>query len=250
MIRREKAKVLTQLPEKTRTDLYVDISNSEEYACAAEDLATYLREYKECTDYEVARKMRMEALVKFMALRSIAAKGKVKQTIDFCRTFLANGKPLILFCSLHEIVDELKKAFPKAVTVTGRDSMMMKQAAVDAFQSGQAQLIICSIKAAGVGLTLTASSNVAFCEFPWTYADCCQCEDRAHRIGQKDNVTCYYIIGRGTIDHTLYNIIQDKRSVANQIMASTDDIPTDKMYFDQLTDMFLNPYGNGETEKV
>ena len=250
MMRREKAKVLTQLPEKTRTDLYVDISNSEEYACAAEDLAIYLREYKECTDYEVARKMRMEALVKFMALRSIAAKGKVKQTIDFCRTFLANDKPLILFCSLHEIVDELKKAFPKAVTVTGRDSMMMKQAAVDAFQSGQAQLIICSIKAAGVGLTLTASSNVAFVELPWTYSDCCQCEDRAHRIGQKDNVTCYYILGRGTIDHTLYNIIQDKRSVANQIMASTDDIPTDKMYFDQLTDMFLNPCYNGETEKV
>lgn len=250
MIRREKAKVLTQLPDKTRTDLYVDISNSEEYACAAEDLATYLREYKECTDYEVARKMRMEALVKFMALRSIAAKGKVKQAIDFCRTFLANGKPLILFCSLHEIVDELKKAFPKAVTVTGRDSMMTKQAAVDAFQSGQAQLIICSIKAAGVGLTLTASSNVAFCEFPWTYSDCCQCEDRAHRIGQKDNVTCYYLIGRGTIDHTLYNIIQNKRSVANQIMASTDDIPTDKMYFDQLTDMFLNPCYNGETEKI
>ena len=103
MIRREKAKVLTQLPDKTRTDLYVDISNSEEYACAAEDLATYLREYKECTDYEVARKMRMEALVKFMALRSMAAKGKVKQAIDFCRTFLANGKPLILFCSLHRL---------------------------------------------------------------------------------------------------------------------------------------------------
>ena len=241
MIRREKAKVLTQLPDKTRTDLYVDISNSEEYACAAEDLATYLREYKECTDYEVARKMRMEALVKFMALRSIAAKGKVKQAIDFCRTFLANGKPLILFCSLHEIVDELKKAFPKAVTVTGRDSMMMKQAAVDAFQSGQAQLIICSIKAAGVGLTLTASSNVAFCELPYTYADCCQCEDRAHRIGQKDNVTCYYLLGRGTIDRTLYSIIHRKKSIANQIMASNDEIPNDEMYFNELMKEFLNP---------
>ena len=245
MIRREKAKVLTQLPDKTRTDLIVDISNRDEYMLAEADLAEYLRTYTECDDIDIRRKMRMEALVKFMTLRSLSAKGKVKQAIDFTRTFLANGKPLILFCSLHEIVDEIKKAFPKAVSVTGRDSMMMKQAAVDAFQSGKAQLIICSIKAAGVGLTLTASSNVAFVEFPWTYADCCQCEDRAHRIGQKDNVTCYYLLGRGTIDRTLYAIIHKKKSIANQIMATDDDIPQDEMYFDELTNLFLNPHDDG-----
>ena len=104
-------------------------------------------------------------------------------------------------------MDELQRVFPKAVTVTGRDSAINKQASVDAFQNNpNVQLIICSIKAAGVGLTLTASSNVAFIELAWTYADCCQCEDRAHRIGQKDNVTCYYLLGRGTIDHTIYSL--------------------------------------------
>lgn len=245
MIRREKAKVLTQLPAKTRTDLYIDISNREEYELAAEDLAEYLRKYTECDDTDIRRKMRMEALVKFMTLRSLSSKGKVRQAIDFVKTFLANGKPLILFCSLHEVVDEFKKAFPKAVSVTGRDSMMMKQAAVDAFQSGKTQLIICSIKAAGVGLTLTASSNVAFVEFPWTYADCCQCEDRAHRIGQKDNVTCYYLIGRHTIDRTLYDIIHTKKSIASRIMGTDDEIPTDEMYFDQLADLFLHPDQDG-----
>jgi SWI/SNF-related matrix-associated actin-dependent regulator 1 of chromatin subfamily A len=240
MIRREKSKVLTQLPDKTRMDLYVDISNRTEYNLAAADLAAYLREYTECTDREIRRKMRMEALVKFMTLRSLSAKGKVKQAIDFINTFLANGKPLIVFCSLHDIVDELLKAFPEAVTVTGRDSMIEKQAAVDAFQSGRAQLIICSIKAAGVGLTLTASSNVAFIELAWTYADCCQCEDRAHRIGQKDNVTCYYLLGTGTIDNTLYNIIHRKKSIANQIMACDDEIPRDEIYFNELVASFLN----------
>ena len=241
MIRREKEKVLTQLPDKTRTDLYVDIANREEYSLAEADLAEYLRQYTECTDREIRRKMRMEALVKFMTLRSLSAKGKVKQAIDFVRVFLASGKPLILFCSLHEIVDELCKAFPEAVTVTGRDNATDKQAAVDAFQSGDAKLIVCSIKAAGVGLTLTASSNVAFIELPWTYADCCQCEDRAHRIGQKDNVTCYYLLGHHTIDHTLYRLIHHKKSIAAQIMAASDDIPTDTLYFDQLAQAFLNP---------
>ena len=47
-------------------------------------------------------------------------------------------------------------------------------------------------------------------------------------------MTCYYLIGRGTIDHTLYGIIHRKKSIANQIMAADDEIPTDRMYFDEL----------------
>lgn len=245
MIRREKAKVLPQLPDKTRVDLYVDISNVPEYNLAAADLAEYLRQYTECTDWEIRRKMRMEALVRFMTLRQLATLGKVAQAVDFIRTFLDSGKKLIVFCSLHEVVDALCKAFPRAVTVTGRDSAASKQAAVDSFQNNpDVQLIVCSIKAAGVGLTLTASSNVAFVELAWTYADCCQCEDRAHRIGQKDNVTCYYILGRGTIDQTIYSLIHKKKSIAAEIMNSDDDIPTDEMYFDELVASFLN-FSNG-----
>lgn len=249
MIRREKAKVLPQLPDKTRVDLYVDISNTPEYDLAAADLAAYLQQYTECTDYEIRRKMRMEALVRFMTLRQLATLGKVAQAIDFIRTFLDSGKKLIVFCSLHEVVDALVKAFPGAVTVTGRDSAVSKQAAVDSFQNNpDTRLIICSIKAAGVGLTLTASSNVAFTELPWTYADSCQCEDRAHRIGQKDNVTCYYLLGRGTIDHTIYSLIHRKKSIAAEIMNSDDEIPTDEMYFNELVASFLNQADNGNMQ--
>ncbi len=240
MIRREKKNVLADLPEKTRVDLYVEISNREEYTIAENDLRRYLQEYTGCTDREIRRKMRMQALVKFMTLRSLSAKGKIRQAVDFIHTHLASGKPLIIFCSYHEIVDTLKKHFPDAVTITGRESLVEKQAAVDAFQAGRSPLAICSIKAAGVGLTLTASSAVAFIEFPWTYADCCQCEDRAHRIGQKENVTCYYLLGQNTIDHKLYRIIHDKKTIAAKIMGTDDDIPTDRIYFDQLVKTFLN----------
>lgn len=240
LIRREKAKVLSELPDKTRCDLYVEISNREEYDLAQSNLAQYLQEYKQCTDREIRRKMRMEALVRFMELRSLSAKGKVAQAVEFSRNFLESGKQLILFCSYHDVVDMLCNAFPDAVRITGRDSMAERQSAVDRFQSGQARLIICSIKAAGVGLTLTAASDVAFIEQCWTYADCCQCEDRAHRIGQKDSVTCYYLLGVGTIDRALYNIVQRKKSIASQIMASDDNVPNDEKYFDELMAEFLN----------
>ena len=243
MIRRDKKNVLKDLPEKTRVDLYVDISNRDEYTVAENDLRRYLEEYTECTDVEIRRKMRLQALVIFMTLRSLSAQGKIKQAVDFIRHHLANEKPLVVFCSYHDIVDTLQKHFPAAVTITGRQSLVEKQAAVDSFQSGRSKLAICSIKAAGVGLTLTASSSVAFIEFPWTYADCCQCEDRCHRIGQKENVTCYYLLGENTIDHKLYRIIHEKKSIANRIMGSDDDIPTDRLYFEELANIFL-AHGN------
>lgn len=240
MIRREKSKVLTQLPDKTRVELLLDIDNREEYMMAENDLRTYLREYKQCTDQEIRRKMRMAALVKFMTLRQLATIGKITQAVEFISNFLSSGKKLIVFCALHELVDELKKRFPDSVTVTGRQSASQKQEAVDDFQNKEeTKLIICSIKAAGVGLTLTAASDVAFLELPWTYADCCQCEDRAHRIGQKDNVTAYYLLGHNTIDSVVYSLINKKKTVASEIMNAEDEIPTDKMYFDELVNSFL-----------
>lgn len=250
MIRREKAKVLPQLPDKTRVDLYVEINNVKEYSTAMIDLAEYLRQYTACSDYEIRRKMRMEALVKFMTLRSLATHGKIAQATDFIRTFLESGKKLIVFCSLHDVVDALVKEFPDAVTITGRDSAAQKQLAVDGFQNNpDVRLAVCSIKAAGVGLTLTAASDVAFIELPWTYADCCQCEDRAHRIGQKDNVSCYYLLGRGTIDHTIYALIHTKKSIAAEIMNSDDEIPQNSMYFDELVKQFLADEDSGDTNE-
>ena len=225
MFRREKSLVLTDLPDKIRQVNTCEITNRKEYMDAERDLIMYLQKYKDADDDKIAKAMRGEVMVRINILRQISARGKVRDVIEFVKDFRENGKKTILFCSLHEVVDQLKRYFPTAVSVTGRDSQDEKQRAVDAFQNNpKADIIICSIKAAGVGLTLTASSNVAFVEFPWTYADCCQCEDRAHRIGQKDSVTCYYFLGRRTIDEKVYRIIQEKKNIANAVTGSTEDI--------------------------
>lgn len=225
MFRREKSLVLTDLPDKIRQVNTCEITNRKEYMDAERDLIMYLQKYKDADDDKIAKAMRGEVMVRINILRQISARGKVRDVIEFVKDFQENGKKIILFCSLHEVVDQLKRYFPTAVSVTGRDSQDEKQRAVDAFQNNpKADIIICSIKAAGVGLTLTASSNVAFVEFPWTYADCCQCEDRAHRIGQKDSVTCYYFLGRRTIDEKVYRIIQEKKNIANAVTGSTEDI--------------------------
>ncbi|EIY20384.1 DEAD/DEAH box helicase [Bacteroides caccae] len=245
MFRREKSLVLTDLPDKIRQVNTCEITNRKEYMDAECDLIMYLQKYKDADDEKIEKALRGEVMVRINILRQISARGKVRDVIEFVKDFRENGKKIILFCSLHEVVDQLKRYFPTAVSVTGRESPDMKQRAVDAFQNNpKTDIIICSIKAAGVGLTLTASSNVAFVEFPWTYADCCQCEDRAHRIGQKDSVTCYYFLGRRTIDEKVYRIIQEKKNIANAVTGSTEDI--EENIVDMVARIFDSDYDDEE----
>jgi SWI/SNF-related matrix-associated actin-dependent regulator 1 of chromatin subfamily A len=65
---------------------------------------------------------------------------------------------------------------------------------------------------------------VAFVELPWHPADCEQCEDRAHRIGQTDSVQCTYFLGKDTIDEHIYQIIADKRAMSNQITGARSEV--------------------------
>ena len=239
--RRGKKEVLKDLPDLTRSKVIVDLCNREEYDLCEQDLRTWLKEYKEMTDAEIKKKMRKEALVRFMNLRTLAGKGKVDAAITFLND---TSEPVVVFCEHHDIVDELTNAFPDAVCVTGRQNAAQKQAAIDAFQAGERRIIICSIKAAGVGLTLTASSNILFVELCWTMADLSQCESRCHRNGQKNAVNSWVLIGSHSIDRYLFQLIMDKGSMANTITGAEDDAIKDERYFDELTDLFLNNCGN------
>lgn len=222
--RREKAKVLTQLPDKTRQYIEMDITTRDEYRKAEADLINYLRQYKGKTDKEIEKSMRGEVMVRMGILKAISARGKIRAAAEFIHDVIDGGEKLIVFAFLKEVVLEMKKLFPEAVTVTGEDNARQKQAAVDAFQNDpECKLIILNYKSGGTGLTLTASSRVAFIEFPWTFSDCEQAEDRAHRNGQKNNVNCYYFLGKDTIDEYMYKVIQTKKDIANGV-TGTDDV--------------------------
>ena len=236
--RREKKDVAKDLPEKQRQTILCHITTRREYNKAKNDFVAFLEE-KGCTDMEIARKMRGEIMVKMGELKRISALGKLNEVKEFVQEVIESGEKLIVFCSLHAIVDEMLKEFPEAVTVTGRDNTERKQKNIDAFQNDpNVKLIVCNIKAAGVGITLTASSRVAFVEYPWTYADCVQAEDRAHRIGQKNNVMCTYFLGDKTIDEDLYKMIQEKRHVGNLITGATDQMEMN--FVDNVINLFTN----------
>lgn len=237
--RREKKDVLKDLPELTRTTISVtlDSETQEEYDTCQKDLLTFLLEYKNCSEDEARKKLRMKALVKFMNLRSISGKGKMKATIEFLHD---TEEQIIVFAEHRDVVDAIKKEFPNEVcSVTGSDNQQQKQWAIDSFQAKKKRIIICSIKAAGVGLTLTASSNVVFTELPWTMADLSQCECRAYRNGQKNAVTSWILMGINTIDSYLYSLIMKKGSIASKVTGEQDSAIKDVAYFDELADLVL-----------
>lgn len=235
--RREKSEVLKDLPAKVRRVVLCDIDNRREYEKAENEFVEYLRSVRGCTDAEVMRKLRGEVMVKMGILKQISARGKVETVCTDVRDLVEQGEKVILFCSLREIGDRLKEAFPEAVMIRGGMTPEEKNASVTAFQNDpKTTVAICSIKAAGVGLTLTASSNVKFIEFPWTYADCEQCEDRAHRIGQADSVQADYYLGENTIDRYCYELIQSKKSMAMDVTGATDNVAEEVI--DQLLNLF------------
>ena len=223
--RREKSDVLKDLPAKMRQAVLCDITLRKEYNDALADLEDYLKRYKKATDEQVQRSMRGEIMVKIGILKNISARGKINDVVEYVSDVIEAGEKIILFTHLRDIQDTLKKFFPSCVTILGDDSTEERQRNVDAFQNDRkVQLILCSIKAAGVGITLTASSRVAFVELPWHPADCEQCEDRAHRIGQHDSVQCTYFLGKNTIDEWIYHLINEKRDMSNQITGAKIDV--------------------------
>jgi len=88
-------------------------------------------------------------------------------------------------------------------------------------------LIICSLNVGGLGINLTASSNVYFVELGWNPAVHNQAEDRTHRIGQYSSVNITYFLGKNTIDEDIYELIEKKRVIVD---ATLDGNVTDERY--------------------
>jgi SWI/SNF-related matrix-associated actin-dependent regulator 1 of chromatin subfamily A len=84
------------------------------------------------------------------------------------------------------------------------------------------RVAILSIKAAGVGLTMTAASTVVFAEMTWTPGEIIQAEDRAHRIGQASSVNVYFLHIKDSIDDVIWNTIQSKLENLGQTLDGAD----------------------------
>jgi SWI/SNF-related matrix-associated actin-dependent regulator 1 of chromatin subfamily A len=117
-------------------------------------------------------------------------------------------------------LDMLHEKYKKnSVVLDGRMSKEKRQLSVDRFQTeDKIKVFISNIKAGGVGITLTAAETVIMNDLSFVPADHSQAEDRAYRYGQKNSVLVYYPVFENTIERIVYNILQKKKSVIDQVM--------------------------------
>jgi SWI/SNF-related matrix-associated actin-dependent regulator 1 of chromatin subfamily A len=220
-VRRTKAQVLPQLPSKRQDTVPVLLSNEHDYRLAEEDVIAWLQTLPldlGTLDAKIAAALRAEQLVRLNNLRQLAAAGKLPTALAWIADFLESGEPLVVFAEHIAIQKAIIERFPESVHILGADSTQSRQRAVDAFQQEDGpQLIVCSMRAASQGITLTRASNVAFLELDWTPARHDQAEDRLHRIGQESAVTAWYLLAPDTIDETMAELLQRKRSLIDAV---------------------------------
>jgi hypothetical protein len=222
-VRRLKSEVLPQLPEKSHETVVVEIDNEDEYRLAERDVIAWLKsqplDLREL-QAKISATLRAERLARLNYLRQLAGRGKLAASLKWIEDFMESGEPLVVFADHVEVQKAVLARFPDAAHVLGSDTSTDRDAAVRAFQQPDGpQLIVCSLKAASHGITLTRASNVVFLELDWTPARLEQAEDRTHRIGQRSAVTAWYLLAPGTIDSTLEGVLEAKRGL---IAAITD----------------------------
>lgn len=247
-IRRDKMEVLKELPPKTFINLPVQLPYAiqKEYNTAANNLAQYLYQYQGKQSGEIAKALEAEKLAQLNVLRQLSSRGKMETAIELAENIIESGEKVLIFCSFIGPLDEIKAHFKdKAVMITGKTPVEERGNVVEAFQNDKSvKVFLGGIKSAGVGITLTAASNVIFLDYSWNPADMQQAQDRVHRIGQvASSVNIYQLEAIGTIDEDLKGLLEHKQDIFNQIIEGKVAESIAQNAVQLATNRIMNDYG-------
>lgn len=238
ILRRHKRDVLKDLPEKTEITLNVELSPNERafYEALRRNAVEKLIESE--TDGQ-AGQQHLRILAEIMKLRRAACHPNLT---DKNAGFKSSAK-LDLF---SQIIGELLENEHKALVFSqfvghlkilenyliqqkisyqyldGSTPLKKREERINAFQAGEGDIFLISLKAGGTGLNLTAADYVIHTDPWWNPAVEDQATDRAHRIGQERPVTVYRLVAENTIEEKILQLHAKKRDLADSLLAGTD----------------------------
>lgn len=224
--RRTKAQVLPDLPEKQRNELRLQVTDK----ALDQAMADLYAEIDALPSSEIDT-WAGDALTKVSRLRRATGLAKVPAAIEWATMHLAatdHQRPLIVW-GIHKTVlanlaDGIRQARPGTTveTINGSTPRPDRDRIVADFQAGKIDVLVAQMVAAGVGLTLTASSDVLFVETDWTPAVVVQAEDRAHRIGTTQSVQITTLIAEGTLDAHIHATLAENITTLDALTPGSD----------------------------
>jgi hypothetical protein len=237
ILRRTKSEVLTELPPRTEVVLTIELSPAERKKYDAARLAA-LADLTAPKDGDNDQKKRIRVLTWLMRLRQLAchvrlvddkwtkSSAKLDQFLEVIEELRENGHRALVFSQFVQHLALVRAALDKAKVpyqyLDGSTPPGKRQEAVDAFQRGEGDLFLISLKAGGTGLNLTAADYVLHLDPWWNPAVEDQATDRAHRIGQTRSVTVYRLVTRDTIEEQILALHDSKRELMSNLLEGTD----------------------------
>lgn len=212
---RRRADVL-DLPPKMRTSVEVPGEFPPDVRALLDDVIETL--YEQGVDLDEAAelvdftKINGAAFEQLSLARKALATAKIPAMVDLVKEYEEHEEPVVVFSAHRAPVDLLSRRHGWAV-ITGNVSPAERQGIVEAFQAGQLKGVACTIKAGGIGITLTHACHEIFVDLAWTPADNNQAEDRCSRIGQTKPVLVRRLVADHALDRKVEAILRKKQEL-------------------------------------
>ncbi|TWT83182.1 ATP-dependent helicase HepA [Planctomycetes bacterium CA13] len=238
ILRRTKDKVLKELPARTEITLHAELSPAERKRYEDVRVAAIAELSGEATEDSQAGQQRIRTLAWLTRLRQLAChprlvdaswnKGSAKLELfmELVEELREGDHRALVFSQFVKHLSVVREALDKEGIeyqyLDGSTPAAERQRRVDAFQNGEGELFLISLKAGGTGLNLTAADYVIHLDPWWNPAVEDQATDRAHRIGQQKPVTVYRLVAEGTIEEQILQLHADKRELVAGVLDGTD----------------------------
>jgi SNF2 family DNA or RNA helicase len=222
MLRRKKSDVLKELKDKVR---YKEViaCDTDYYLEELDKIWKKLEQEQKDAETEFSKSAAYQRAIQ--SERQIAGIAKLPHVINFVKNIMEIEESVVVFCHhrvIHKLLHESLHEF-SPVAIIGGQTDSFRQGQIDKFQNGESKLMIAGLRAGNIGINLTRAKYVIFAELDWSPAIHRQAEDRLHRIGQKNTVFAYYLIGNGTLDDHVADILVDKSFEIDAIMDESVD---------------------------
>lgn len=250
ILRRTKKEVLTELPPRTEVIRLAELSDAERKKYDAARVAA-LSELTAGENEANEQQKRIRVLAWLTRLRQLSchpklvdpawdkSSAKLDLFMEIVEELRDGEHRALVFSQFVQHLSLIREALDKAGVsyqyLDGSTPTHKRQEAVDAFQNGESELFLISLKAGGTGLNLTAADYVIHLDPWWNPAVEDQATDRAHRIGQMRNVTVFRLVAKDTIEEQILALHDEKRELIAGVLDGADR--AGRMSTDELVSM-------------